>query len=109
MSTNQGSANWNGGLKSGSGSISTLSGALKDIPYSFTKRFEGETGLNPEELIGAAHASCFSMALWRCRLGGVVQFPEKAGALARVFHRVGCRADGSYFGCLVIEVRQGQL
>ena len=63
MSTNQGSAKWNGGLKSGNGSISTLSGALKDYPYSFTKRFEGERGLNPEELIGAAHASCFSMAL----------------------------------------------
>lgn len=63
MSSSQGSAIWNGGLKSGGGRISTLSGGLKDAPYSFAKRFEGETGLNPEELIGAAHASCFSMAL----------------------------------------------
>ena len=58
-----GSAVWQGGLQDGKGPVSTQSGVLKDIPYSFAKRFEGEAGSNPEELIGAAHASCYSMAL----------------------------------------------
>jgi osmotically inducible protein OsmC len=57
------SAIWNGSLKEGHGVISTGSGALTAKPYSFRTRFEGEPGTNPEELIGAAHASCFSMAL----------------------------------------------
>lgn len=56
------SAHWEGGLKDGKGSVSTESGAL-NASYSFKKRFEDEQGTNPEELIGAAHASCFSMAL----------------------------------------------
>ena len=56
------SARWEGGLKDGKGSVSTESGVL-DAKYSFSKRFEDEKGTNPEELIGAAHASCFSMAL----------------------------------------------
>lgn len=57
------SAVWQGDLKSGKGTISTQSGALKDNPYGFNTRFEGAPGTNPEELIGAAHAGCFSMAL----------------------------------------------
>ena len=57
------SAIWQGDLKSGKGTISTESGALKDNPYGFNTRFEGAPGTNPEELIGAAHAGCFSMAL----------------------------------------------
>jgi osmotically inducible protein OsmC len=57
------SARWNGGLKNGSGTISTGSRVLSDLKYSFTTRFENEPGTNPEELIAAAHASCFSMAL----------------------------------------------
>jgi osmotically inducible protein OsmC len=56
------SAVWQGGLKDGSGTLSTGSGALSAKPYSFKTRFEGEQGTNPEELIGAAHAGCFSMA-----------------------------------------------
>ncbi|SDO17867.1 OsmC family protein [Vreelandella arcis] len=56
------SARWEGGLKDGHGSVATESGVL-DANYSFKKRFEDEKGTNPEELIGAAHASCFSMAL----------------------------------------------
>jgi len=56
------SAQWQGSLKEGTGTISTGSGALVDKPYSFKTRFEGEQGTNPEELIGAAHAGCFSMA-----------------------------------------------
>ena len=59
----QGSAVWSGGIKYGTGAISTQSGALKDYPYGFTSRFEGKPGTNPEELIGAAHAGCFTMAL----------------------------------------------
>lgn len=56
------SAQWKGSLKEGSGTLSTGSGALVDKPYSFKTRFEGEQGTNPEELVGAAHAGCFSMA-----------------------------------------------
>jgi len=58
-----GSAVWQGGLKDGKGSISTESGALKGHPYGFNARFEDGPGTNPEELIGAAHAGCFTMAL----------------------------------------------
>ncbi len=57
------SAVWRGDLKSGRGTISTESTVLKDTPYSFGTRFESGVGTNPEELIGAAHAGCFSMAL----------------------------------------------
>jgi osmotically inducible protein OsmC len=56
-------AHWEGDLKTGKGQISTESGALKSNPYGFNTRFEGQPGTNPEELIGAAHAGCFSMAL----------------------------------------------
>ena len=59
----RGSAVWQGGLKDGKGAISTESGALKDYPYGFAARFEGKPGTNPEELLGAAHAGCFTMAL----------------------------------------------
>lgn len=59
----KGSAVWEGGFREGSGTISTESGALKKTPYGVAARFEGEPGSNPEELIAAAHASCFSMAL----------------------------------------------
>ena len=57
------SAAWSGGLKDGKGSISTESGALETYPYGFASRFEGKRGTNPEELLGAAHAGCFTMAL----------------------------------------------
>ena len=58
-----GTAKWQGGLKDGKGAISTKSGALTDYPYGFASRFEGKPGTNPEELIGGAHAGCFTMAL----------------------------------------------
>lgn len=58
-----GSAHWAGGIKDGKGEISTESGALAAYPYGFSSRFEGKAGSNPEELIGAAHAACFTMAL----------------------------------------------
>ena len=57
------SAVWNGGIKDGGGKISTDSGVLSDTQYSFSTRFEDGIGTNPEELIAAAHAGCFSMAL----------------------------------------------
>lgn len=57
------SAQWRGGLKDGKGTMSTASGAVKGVAYSWAMRFENEPGTNPEELVAAAHASCFSMAL----------------------------------------------
>ena len=58
-----GAAHWEGGIKDGKGTISTETKALDAYPYGFASRFEGKPGSNPEELIGAAHAACFSMAL----------------------------------------------
>jgi osmotically inducible protein OsmC len=57
------SADWHGGLKTGRGELSTDSGALSAYPYGFGSRFEGTPGSNPEELLGAAHAGCFTMAM----------------------------------------------
>ena len=54
---------WKGGIKDGGGTLSTETGVLKEAPYGFRSRFENGPGTNPEELIGAAHAGCFSMAL----------------------------------------------
>ena len=59
----KGSAAWKGSLKEGTGTISTETGVLRDAPYGFKARFEDGPGTNPEELIGAAHAGCYSMAL----------------------------------------------
>lgn len=59
----RGSATWQGGLKDGKGALSTESGALSAYPYGFASRFEGQRGSNPEELLAAAHAGCFTMAL----------------------------------------------
>ncbi len=56
------SAQWSGGLKDGKGTVSVDSGVLSSVPYSFSRRFENEKGTNPEELVAAAHASCFAMA-----------------------------------------------
>ena len=61
--TTFGTAKWQGGLKDGKGWLATKSGALSEQPYGFASRFEGKPGTNPEELIGAAHAGCFTMAL----------------------------------------------
>ncbi|MBS1271645.1 MAG: Peroxiredoxin OsmC [Candidatus Marinimicrobia bacterium] len=63
MAVRIGSAQWNGSLKDGNGNVSSETGVLKNTPFSFSSRFEEESGTNPEELIGAAHAGCFSMAL----------------------------------------------
>jgi osmotically inducible protein OsmC len=67
---------WNGSIKDGGGTISTEMGVLKEAPYGFKARFENGRGTNPEELIGAAHAGCFSMAL-SLMLGEAGLTPEK--------------------------------
>ena len=69
------SAVWKGGLKDGKGTVSSASGVLKNTPYSFSTRFEEAPGTNPEELIAAAHAGCFSMAL-SGQLGNAGMTPE---------------------------------
>ncbi|MFK0270618.1 MULTISPECIES: OsmC family protein [Pseudomonas] len=77
------SAIWQGGLKEGKGLLSTESGALKQNPYGFNTRFEGSPGTNPEELIGAAHAGCFSMAL-SMMLGEAGFTPDRIDTAAEV-------------------------
>src|ERR1700732_1724929 len=74
---------WNGGLKDGKGSIRTPSGVLSGSPYSFLTRFENAQGTNPEELIGAAHAACFAMAL-SAQLGTMNFTPQSIRATANV-------------------------
>jgi osmotically inducible protein OsmC len=77
------SAAWQGGLKDGKGTISTESGALSETQYSFSTRFENGVGTNPEELIAAAHAGCFSMAL-SGQLAGVGLTAENIATTATV-------------------------
>lgn len=77
------SAVWRGGLKDGQGTISTDSGALKDMQYSFAARFENEAGTNPEELVAAAHAGCFAMA-FSLELGKAGLSAEHISATATV-------------------------
>lgn len=83
------SAVWKGGLKDGKGNISTQSGVLKETQYSFSTRFENGIGTNPEELIAAAHAGCFTMAL-SAQLGNASLTPESLETEATVsFGKVG--------------------
>src|SRR5437773_7137793 len=77
------SAVWRGGLKDGKGTISSESGVLKETQYSFSTRFESGTGTNPEELIAAAHAGCFSMA-FSAELGNAGLTPESIRTTARL-------------------------
>jgi lipoyl-dependent peroxiredoxin len=77
------SAVWRGGLKDGKGAISTESGVLKETQYSFGTRFENGVGTNPEELIAAAHAGCFSMAL-SAELGQAGITPESIHTTATI-------------------------
>ncbi len=79
----KGSAVWTGGLKDGKGTVSTASGVLKETQYSFSTRFENGIGTNPEELIAAAHAGCFSMAL-SAQLGNDNLKPERIETTATV-------------------------
>ena len=77
------SAVWKGSLKAGSGAISSRSGVLSDTAYTFATRFEGSAGTNPEELIAAAHAGCFSMAL-SAQLGEAGLTPDHVSTAATV-------------------------
>ncbi|MGA8142360.1 MAG: OsmC family protein [Candidatus Acidiferrales bacterium] len=77
------SAGWNGSLKEGKGTITTQSGVLTNAPYSFVTRFENGKGTNPEELIAAAHAGCFTMAL-SAQLGTMNFTPESLRTSAKV-------------------------
>lgn len=77
------SAVWKGGLKDGGGEFSAASGVLSHVPYSFTTRFENAPGTNPEELIAAAHAACFSMAL-SAQLGAANLTPESINTSANL-------------------------
>lgn len=79
----KGSAVWNGGLKDGKGTVSSASGVLNHTPYSFATRFESQPGTNPEELIAAAHAGCFSMAL-SAQLNNAGLKPEQISTEATV-------------------------
>jgi len=79
----KGQAHWEGDIKRGKGTVSTESGALQKQPYGFNTRFEGAAGTNPEELIGAAHAACFSMAL-SLMLGDEGYTPESIDTTADV-------------------------
>jgi osmotically inducible protein OsmC len=77
------SAVWNGSLKEGRGTITTQSGVLSDAPYSFVTRFENGKGTNPEELIAAAHAGCFTMAL-SAQLGTMNFTPQNLRTSAKL-------------------------
>lgn len=79
----KGSAVWSGDLKGGKGTVSTGSGVLHDTQYSFKTRFENGAGTNPEELIAAAHAGCFSMAL-SAQLGNAGLTPQRIDTAATV-------------------------
>ena len=85
----KGSAVWQGDLKTGKGAISTDSGVLKQTQYSFSTRFENGVGTNPEELLAAAHAGCFTMAL-SGQLGAAGMVAEKLETTATItFEKVG--------------------
>ena len=93
-----GSAKWSGGIRDGKGSISTESGALNHYPYGFNSRFEDKPGSNPEELLGAAHAACFTMAL-SVALGQEKLIAEKMETSAKVTLE---HIDGAYVITLCI-------
>jgi osmotically inducible protein OsmC len=84
MIEQQASIHWEGAGRTGRGGISTGTGALKDYPYGFTSRFEGDRkGTNPEEILGAAHAACFTMAFaFTCERAGLT--PSAVDATAKV-------------------------
>jgi osmotically inducible protein OsmC len=87
MATRDATAQWRGSIRDGDGTMSVASGLFSDGRYSFTTRFEEEPGTNPEELIAAAHAGCFSMAL-SAQLGEAGHAPESIRTTARVHLRM---------------------
>jgi osmotically inducible protein OsmC len=108
MTTRKGWAVWKGGIKDGDGTISTESGVLDEAPYGFKSRFENGKGTNPEELIAAAHAACFSMAL-SLMLGESGMTPERIETHAEVtIEKVGDGFDivSSHLN-VVVKIRLG--
>ncbi len=97
MINRKASAVWKGGLKDGRGMVSTASGVLNDTQYSFSTRFEDGIGTNPEELVGAAHAGCFAMAL-SGQLGNVGMTAETLEVQATV------KMDKTEAGMTVVAV-----
>jgi osmotically inducible protein OsmC len=91
MATRDGSAEWRGDLRSGSGTVSVASGLFTDGNYSFSSRFEQGAGTNPEELIAAAHAGCYSMALSNM-LSEAGNVPDSISTTAKVHLR---QVDGA--------------
>jgi osmotically inducible protein OsmC len=108
MTTRKGWAVWKGGIKDGDGTISTETGVLDEAPYGFKSRFENGKGTNPEELIAAAHAACFSMAL-SLMLGESGMTPERIETHAEVtIEKVGDGFDivSSHLN-VVVKIRLG--
>ena len=97
----KGSATWSGDLQSGKGSAASGSGVLRDVPMSFSRRFGDEPGSNPEELIAAAHATCFCMALSKI-LAEDGHDPEKLSATAKV--RMSLGDDGATITSVHLDV-----
>ena len=100
----KGSAAWQGGLKDGKGTVSTGSGVLSNVSYSFSKRFEEEKGTNPEELIAAAHASCFAMATSAQLDGAGIKAQNIAATATVTLEKVG---DGFSVTASHLDVNQG--
>ena len=96
------SARWQGSGKEGKGSLTTPSGTLRDTPYSFHTRFEDGQGTNPEELIAAAHAGCFSMAL-AFQLSGAGHPPQELATTARLTMQQ--EAGGWKIATIVLQLR----
>jgi osmotically inducible protein OsmC len=105
MATRDGTAEWRGDLQSGSGTVSVASGLFQDGNYSFTSRFEEGPGTNPEELIAAAHAGCFSMAL-SLILSEAGHPPESVKTTAKVHLR---NVDGQPTIAQIDLVTEGQV
>ncbi|PYV80514.1 MAG: OsmC family peroxiredoxin [Acidobacteria bacterium] len=99
------SAVWKGGLKDGKGEFSAPSGVFSHVPYSLKTRFEDAPGTNPEELIAAAHAACFSMAL-SAQLGGANLTPESITTTANLKIE---KLDAAKAGCPVSKVLNAKI
>ncbi len=99
MPVRSGNAEWKGDLKSGNGVLATQSGALNGMAYNFSSRFEEGTGTNPEELIAAAHAACYSMAL----AAGLAAAGFRVDSV-RTVDRVHIEQNGGGFAITKIEV-----
>src|ERR1700746_3368310 len=94
-----GSAAWNGGLREGKGSVSTESHALENHPYTFFSRYGEKPGTNPEELLGAAHAACFTISF--VRMLGMANFvPERVASKSEVV----IDKDGAGFAITLVHL-----